>query len=267
MAKNKDESEKELKKTIAEAEKLKDAEEETPEDVEPEDTELEDNPEDEEEVPETPEEPEIEPEEPPEEPEPPKPDYKKKFSESARNAQRIRDKNKKINEAIDKGKDIPEPTDEEMKLEFPDWDVMEDFSKKLAKETVVNKKFRENLAKAREAGKKIEKWNEQVDKFTKDPETLTKNPDLEGRLEEFKTFATDESNASVPFDVLVPAFLHNSNVKSKNKGQMFPKGSPGPSDPGKKDDRLTIEEGRALRKRDHKKWKRYLKAGKIKIDL
>ena len=220
--------------------------------------------------PESPEPSEPEPPAEPSEPEPTEPtenDLKKKLSASARENQKIAAKNRKVNEAIDKASDIPEPTDEEMKAEYPDWDIMEDFARKLAKEAIMGKKFRENLVKAREEGRKIEKWNEQVDKFVADPETLTKNPDLEGRLDEFKVYASDEANASVPFKVLVPAFLHNSTPPKKNKGQMFPKGSAGPSDSGRKDNRLTIEQGRALRKRDHKKWKQMLMAGKIQMDI
>jgi len=207
---------------------------------------------------------EEEPEEKEEE-EPKEPDYKKKFSESTRNAQKIVAKNKKINEAIDEG--VNEPIDKEMKQEFPDWDIMEDYAKELAKESIMSKKFRKNLAEAREEGKKIEKWNDQVDEFIANPETLTKNTELEGRLDEFKTYASSETNTSIPFDVLIPAFLHSSTPPKKNKGAMFPKGSAGPSDPGKKDNKLTIEEGRKLRQTDHKKWKRYLKARRIKIDL
>jgi len=214
-------------------------------------------------------EPEPKPDPEPDPPKPPKPtepDLKKKLSASARENQKIAAKNRKINEAIDKAKDIQEPTDEEMQAEYPDWDIMEDHMKKLAKEAVIGKKFRENLTKAREEGKKIEKWGDQVDKFAENPETLTKNPDLEGHLDEFKVFATGESNTSVPFDVLVPAFLHNSKPPKKNKGQMFPQGSAGPTDPVKKDNKLTIEQGRQLRKTDHRKWKKYLSAGRIETD-
>jgi hypothetical protein len=260
-------SEEEIKKIAEEAEKLeKEPEIDNPDDNK--DPEL--NPEEEKELEEEKEpEPEIEEEKPEEGPEEEKQviDYKKKFSESSRNAQKIAAKNKKINEALDEADKMAEPTDEEMKQEFPDWEAMEDYAQNLAKEAIMSKKFREKLTKAREESKKIEKWNVQVDEFVADPETLTKNPDLEGKLEEFKIYASDEVNASIPFAVLVPAFLHNSNIPKKNKGQMFPKGNAGPSDSGKKDNKLTLEEGRQLRVTDYKKWKAYLKAGRIKIDL
>jgi len=196
----------------------------------------------------------------------PNPDLKKKLSASARENQKINAKNKKINEAIDKGADLPQPTDEEMKQEYPDWDLMEDHMKKLAKDAIVSKRFRKSLVKAREEGRKIEKWNEQVDEFIADPETLTKNPDLENRLDEFKVYASDEVNSSIPFKVLIPAFLHNAKVPRKNKGQMFPKGSAGPSEKGKTKTKLTIEQGRRLRKTDQKKWKQMLMAGRIEND-
>ncbi len=208
---------------------------------------------------------------PPKKPDPetPKVNYKKKFSESSREAQKIAAKNKLINKAIDDGKDTPEPTDEEMKAEYPDWDIMEDFMKKIATESTVGKRFRENMTRAREEGQKVEKWNDKVEKFTEDPETLTKNPDLEGRLDEFKVFATDDANTSVSFDILIPAFLHNSNVKPKNKGGMFPKGSAGPSDPveRKKAGTITMDEAMTLKKVDYDKYKAKLKAGLIESDI
>jgi len=269
-----------IDKTLAEAEALKDkpveeedeSEEETedePEVVEEEVDESEEDPETEEEAPieeAEPEKPSKKGEEEVEEPEE-EPELKKKLSASARENQKILQKNRKINEAIDEADELPEPTDEEMKTEFPDWDIMEDYAKELAKEAVVNKKFRLKLAEARRAGQKIEKWNEEVDEFVQDPETLVKNPELDGRLEDFKLYASEEVNAKIPFKVLVPAFLHNSNIKPKNKGGMFPKGSAGPSTPDKTDNKLTLMESRKLRETDYAKYKRYLKAGRIKDDL
>ena len=154
-----------------------------------------------------------------------------------------------------------------MKAEFPESDIMEDFSKELSIESVMSKRFRNNLKEAREEGKKIEKWNEEVDKFVDDPETLTKNPDLEGKLDEFKVYAADEANNGIPFKVLISAFLHNANIPTKNKGGMFPKGSAGTPDKKKKDNKLTIEEGRKLRKTDQRKWKTYLRSGRIQMDV
>lgn len=245
-----------IDKSLAEAEALKDE----PKIVEPE-PEPEPTP-----IPEPEPEPEVkvEPEPEPE----PEVDLKKKLSASARENQKILAKNRKLNQAIDESNDIPEPTEEELIKEYPDWEIMSDTEKKLVTEAIISKKFRQRIVQAREEGKKIEKWNEEVDKFVEDPQALIDNPELEGKTEEFKVFATEESNNSVPFKILIGAFLHqNQTAKSKNKGQMFPTGSGGPNDrPQPKSDKLTVDQAAQLRKTDYAKFKEYLKAGKIDLE-
>lgn len=256
-----------LDKTLEEAKNLKDApkveEEVVEEEVEEEKVEEEEV---EEEVEEKPEEVQKEEKEEVDEEveEKPKVDFKKKFSESSREAQKISAENKEINKVIDSADDIPEPTEEEMMEEYTDWDMMDDSQKKLAKEATISKRFREDLSSARKEGKKVEIWNDLVDKFIDNPQNLIKYSGLEGRMEDFKIYATEKSSRDVPFKVLVPAFLHDFNPPVKNKGSMFPKGSPGPAQKG--DTKLTIEQGRQLRQTDHKKWKEYLIAGKIQMD-
>ena len=203
----------------------------------------------------------------PSEPEPSKELYKKKFSASSRENQKIYAKNRKLNQAIEEANEIPEPTDEEMLAEYPsDWEMMSDFEQKIARETLISKRFRERIAKAQDEVKKIEKWDEEIIKFVEDPKTLIDNPELEGKEEDFTKFASEDINNSVPFKILVAAFLHESqkSVKPKNKGAMFETGSGGPNEkPKPKSDKLTIEEGRRLRKSNYNRWKEYLVAGKI----
>src|SRR3990167_9188304 len=193
----------------------------------------------------------------------------KKLSASARENQKIYAKNRVINKALVDAEEIPEPTEEELVKEFPDWDVMSDTEKVFAKETVISRNWRKTIAQAKEQATKIEKWNESVEGFVDDPKTLLDNPDLEGKIDEFREFATQEANNSVPFNVLVPAFLHNhSSNKQPNKGRMFDRGSGGPNDkPKLKDGKITLEEGRKLRETDYGKWKEMLAAGKIESDL
>jgi hypothetical protein len=194
---------------------------------------------------------------------------KKKLAASARENQKIYAKNRVINKALADAEDVPEPTEEELQAEFNDWDIMSDTEKVFAKETVISRNWRKTIAQAKEQATKIEKWNESVEDFVSDPVTLTDNPDLEGKTEEFKAFAEEETNNSVPFGILVSAFLHNhSTNKPNNKGRMFERGSGGPNDkPQPKDGSITLEEGRKLRETDYNKWKELLAQGKIKSDL
>ena len=194
---------------------------------------------------------------------------KQKLAASARENQKIYAKNRVINKALADAEDVPEPTEEELAKEFTDWDVMSDTEKVFAKETVISRNWRKTIAQAKEQATKIEKWNESVEDFVDNPVTLTDNPELEGKTEEFKAFAQEEANNSVPFKLLVSAFLHDHTTnKPNNKGRMFERGSGGPNDkPQPKDGSITLEEGRKLRETDYNKWKEMLAAGKIKSDL
>lgn len=222
------------------------------------------------------EEPEEETEEEPKEEEKKEPQadpskelYKKKFSESSKENQKIYAKNRLINKAIADAKDVPEPTQEELEAEFTDWELMSDVEKVFAKETVISRNWRQTIAKAQEQATKIEKWNESVDEFTTNPSTLTDNPDLEGKTEEFQDFAKQESNNSVPFNILVAAFLHESSkTKPTNKGRMFERAKGGSNEkPLPKKNTLTLEEGRVLRETNYDLWKEKLKAGLIVADF
>ncbi len=193
------------------------------------------------------------------------PDYKEKFSESSREAQKIHAKNRKLNEGVSKASEITDVTEEELIGEYPDWDVMSDTEKKLAKKNLINDKRFAIVNKATEEAKKIEKWGDDVDKFVEDPKTLVDNPALEGKTDEFKVFANETSNHAVPFKVLVGAFLHDMSTKvKKNKGRMFETGSGGPNEKIKtKGDKISLDEAAKLMKSDYKKYKEYLLAGRI----
>ena len=78
-------------------------------------------------------------------------------------------------------------------------------------------------------------------------------------------YANEEENNSIPFKVLVAAFLHEkAKGKIKKKGKMFESGTGGPSTkPKVKGDKISINEARLLMKNDYKKYKQLLLAGKI----
>ncbi len=193
-------------------------------------------------------------------------ELKKKLSASARENQRIYAKNRKLDQAIDEANELPEPTDEELAQVYEDWDLMTSTEKIFAKETLINKRFRERLSKGREEARKIEKWAEQVNEFVDDPQTFIDAPQLEGKQDAFKEFANQETNNAVPFKILVSAFLHEQSqiVKPKNKGKMFEVGNGGPNTPPKpKSDKIGIEESHKLMKTNYNKYVELLKAGKI----
>jgi hypothetical protein len=196
-------------------------------------------------------------------------DYKKKFIESTKESQVLNARNKKVFETLDKIEEVPEPTEDELRKEFPDWDVMTDFEKRIAKNDVVNGRKFQELGKMRKEFKDLEEWQGKVDTFIQDPNTFINFPQLEGKTDEFKLFASKPSRRGVDFEDLIRAFLFNeSSLKKSNKGKMFETGNGGPKEtPKPKSDKISIEEARTLRKTDYGKYTEYLRAGKIENDL
>ena len=193
-------------------------------------------------------------------------ELKKKLTNSAREAQVLHARTKKMDEAVDEAGGIPEPTDEDMKGEYPDWDLMDDVTKKLAKDSRVNKRRFELIHKAAKEGKDIEAWNTKVDEFVADPKSLNDFPALEGKEEDFKVFAVKPTRRGLDFPDLVSAFLYDVNKASPlpSKGKMFETGTGGPNERIKpKSDKISLAEARVLMKTDYKKYKEYLISGKI----
>ena len=207
------------------------------------------------------EEKEEESQEEPEEEEP----LKKKLSASARENQKILAKNRKINQAINDLSGVPDPTEEELQEEFNDWDVMSDSERKIAKDSIINRKWRENISQAQKEVDKIAKWGEEVDKFIEDPKILADNPQLDGKQEDFKLFATAEENNSVPFPILVKAFLFDQQTKKvEHKGQQLPTGQGGDKEkPVRSDGKISFEEGEKLKSSNYKKYEDLLRQDKI----
>lgn len=197
------------------------------------------------------------------------PDYKEKFSQSTREAQILYAKNKKTAELLEQASQLPEPTEDELKALYKDWDLMGDFERQMAKESLVGKKYREFIANGTKEFKDIDAWSNTVDEFVDDPATLVRIPELEGKQDEFKAFATKPTRRGVDFEDLVSAFLFDvsKNAKPKSKGSMFELGSGGPNDkPSNAPKKLTSEQGTALRKQNYRLWLQYSKAGKIDND-
>lgn len=191
--------------------------------------------------------------------------YKKKAIEQGRENIIIQSKNKKLNEAIDQASAIVDPTEDEMKSAYPDYEDMTQTEKMLAKDSLINKKRFSLIHQAAQEGKDLQKWNETVDSFIDDPKTLVDNPELEGKTDEFKIFASKPSRRGVDFQDIIGAFLHDvTKTTVVKKKQMFESGSGGLNDkPVVKTNKLSIEQGKALREHDYSKFRELLKAGRI----
>ena len=192
-------------------------------------------------------------------------DYKKKFIDSSREALILHSKNKKIFEAVENASALPEPTDEQMLQEYPEWDVMNITEKRFAKENYLNRMRFKMLEDVTKESKNIEEWNSKVDSYIEDPKTLVNNPELENKLEDFKIFASRESRRGANLEDITKAFLWDyAQNKPKHKGQMFETGTGGPNEkPVKVSDKVSMEQADEIRKTNYAEYKRLLLAGKI----
>lgn len=193
--------------------------------------------------------------------------WKEKFSKSSQEALVLNMKNKEMNKALENAASLPEPTEDELKKEFPEWEDMTATEKRLAKSNLHNERKFGAIQGATHKFKQVDEWVKQVDTFVDDPRTLIAHPELEGKTEEFKLFSEKPTRIGMDFEDLLLAFSGEvaKNKPAPKKGAMFEVGSAGTNDkPGIKDDKISVEEGANLRKTDYKRYLEQLKAGKIK---
>lgn len=199
------------------------------------------------------------------------PDYKKRYSDSSSEAHILYSKNKKMADAISKAGEVAEPTEEELKAEYSDWDDMTDTEKRLAKRSLHDSRKLQAITESAKEFKDLDEWNKKVTDFLIDPETLVDHPQLEGKEEDFKTFVTSKSTRmGVDFDDLVASFLYaeSQKVKPKNKGSMFEHSSSGKNGkPKPKSDKISIADSKLLMKTNYKKYLELLKLGKIEQEV
>lgn len=196
-------------------------------------------------------------------------DYKEKFIASSVEGNILYTKNKQIADAIAKASEVAEPTEEEMIALYPDWEVMSDFERKMAKKDEKNTRKLDAIEEATRDFKDIDAWTKKVDDFLADPQTFIDSPELEGKEEEFRIFSTKPTRRGIDFEDLVASFSYmtGKEVKPKAKGSMFPTGSPGINErPQPKSDKITIVEARRLRVTDYKKYLQYVRESKIELE-
>jgi len=209
-------------------------------------------------------------------PSPSKPDeeketnWKKRYEDSTRQGQKLYEKTKRVTEAITEGNKFSLPTDEEMKNEYPEWDKMDDVQKRLATESLLNKRKNQLIVDALGKVESTHAWNEKISTFIEDPKVLTDYPELEGKEDDFREYAKDKEGVVTDLSYLVPAFLREKEKSkpTKKKGQMFPMGSGGENKKGsQKPGMVSYEESLVLKKTNYKEWKKLLVARKIESPI
>lgn len=191
---------------------------------------------------------------------------RQKLIDSSREAQILYARNKQVQDAIVSANNIPAPTDDEMRKEFNNWDELDEFSKRMARDNITNSRRLSAVTAVTQDFKNQDDWMEKVDTFIDNPETITKTPELDGLEDEFKKFASLPTRRGGNFSDLVGAFLYERETVKKNtpkkKGKMFPTGSGGVK-VDKKPSKLSASDAAVLRKTNYPKFVQMLKAGKI----
>jgi transposase len=207
-------------------------------------------------------------EETPATPQPPAPDYKQKFVESGResilNAERV----KVANDRIEQLTNTDTPTDEAMRVLYPEWDNLDDYNKKvLIKQEATAMQQQAILAKQQEIDAR-QKLEDQLDDVIDNSKFASK---LQGKEAEFKRFARNPKNRGIAADTLASAFLFDAEEEPQAPNptpmtEALPAGSGGPREPLTQK-KIPIEEARAIRQTNYKEWKRLLDAGMIEEDV
>jgi hypothetical protein len=193
-------------------------------------------------------------------PEPEVVDYKKKYTESQKEALILKRKLELEEEA--KNKKI-EVTPDYMKTLYPDWEDM------TANEQLALQKSEELKQEVQELKNNANKfnndreWNEKVEVFITD-ELPDLFPKIVGREEDFKRFATRPTRKGMPLDDIAKIFMVDFPAVEPKRNLFHAPGSAGapPADEG-----MSAEDVRALRINKPLEYMRLVRAGKIKIKI
>jgi len=196
-------------------------------------------------------------------PQPAAPDYKQKFVESGResilNAERVN----VANERIEQLTKTDTPTDEAMRVLYPEWDGMDAFTKGvLIKQEATAMQQANILAKQQEIDAR-QKLEDQLDDVIDNSKFA---PKLKGKEADFKRFARNPKNRGIAAETLASAFLFDAEEESPAPNptpmEALPTGSGGPREPLTQK-KMSIEDATELRKTNYKEYKRLLDADMI----
>jgi hypothetical protein len=188
-------------------------------------------------------------------------DYEKKFAESARENQILRERiaaEEKARQELTK-----EPTDSEIRAAFPDWDLYDDTQKSFARRTFGAERTAANAARTAQELKEERSWNTSIEL------AVSSDPALQGKEQAFKQFASKPQYKNVPMDVLVAAFLQKNGQPTETKPTPKPglehgNGGPRTSETPKT---LSTENLAALRQSDPRAYQDYLKTHTLEIEV
>ena len=199
------------------------------------------------------------------------PDYKLKFSESARENQALAGKLKAEEERL--GKIInPEPvSEEEARQSYPDWDVMTETERKIAIDNIsLRKTVQSALAITSNIAEKFS-FSEDFYKVVnaKNSDGSLKYPGLREKQELFREYCEMPTHKGTPLDVLARSFLFEIDETPQPKKDVTPPAKPEmnrgtPAAQNVTPPTISDEEAETIRKTDPRRYNQLIKEGKIK---
>jgi hypothetical protein len=184
--------------------------------------------------------------------------WKEKFSHSSRESQVTREKLKDL-----ENRQLTEPTEAELKKEFPEWDDMTDREKSMATRTYKN----ECLFRKQETDFHDFQNSQTREKDIRN--TLAENPDLDEEI--FRAYIDKPTHKDISLGLLAKACLQDfpketmPPVKKKpaNPKNGLEKAKGGGDSKASKD--INPEELKKIRESDPKRYRRMLESGEIDV--
>lgn len=200
-------------------------------------------------------------------PNPPEPDYKVKFSESAKEAQRLLEEKRRLEAELEaeRAKNIysitpsADPIEIELRAQYPDWDTFTDITKQ-----VIRRQHQDSKLLAELAAEK--KWQTEINSLVADEKYKGLDKD-----KEFERFALRPEHHSLPLKTIANAYLFEKNPPASVvpladsqpptpvPDEGLPKGSAGPRGEQNSNQKWKASDLKQLRTTDYKKWLEVMK--------
>jgi hypothetical protein len=202
-------------------------------------------------------------------------DYKKKYSDSSREAMSLHFKNAKLTEKIEEAGDLPDPTIDELKayarVQGASYDDLDEFSQNVLKENLIGRKRFELIRSASVENKNLDQWAGSVDAFINSSDAVTNYPSIQDNEAEFKKFCMKESRRGMDMEDLVASFMFKRQdeapvVKRPKQESILLTGG-GSSEAPAKPKEITAEEARIIRTKNPKRYEQLVKEGKVGLSL
>lgn len=202
--------------------------------------------------------------EPANEPAPQELDYKQKFVDSQREAILLAERNKIKDAQLEKLTNTDTPTDEAMRLVYPEWDDLNEVTKKALVKTEAQEMRQKSLEARQEEIFNRMRLDEELSAV------IQSEPKLLGKESEFKRFAANPKNKGISAEVLAKAFLFDVEDQTPaapiEKSEGLPQGNGGSREP-LKTKKVSLEEAAQIRKTDNNRYMELVKSGMIDDDI